>query len=65
MLDIGHPFVSAGSTRNALPPLCRVFKGFDSTELLRSEISHDVKVDSAEVCYMPQRQSGNLLTSYG
>ena len=59
------PLVPAATTRKTLPSRCRVLEGFDPTELLDYETSHDVKVYSVEVCYMPETKSGNCHTSYG
>ena len=43
ILDVRHLLVSAAFTRETLQPRCRVFEGFDPTEMDNSETSHDIR----------------------
>ena len=39
---------------------CRIFQGFDQTQLFSSETSCTVEVYPVELCYMPQTKNGNV-----
>ena len=54
------PPVPKASRKETLQSGCRIFQGFDQTQLPNSETLCTVEVYPVELCYMPQTKNGNV-----